>query len=104
MCPQIGRLGSRITHFDVSINHIHGTVPSELGQLSQLHKVQVHGTDLTGTIPENICELRGGRNEGLISFVADCAPDSSGFMKIECQCCTVCCEPDGRICLEQQLN
>ena len=65
---------------------LEGTIPSELGHLSKLEKLQLQTTQLTGSMPSEICSLR---SRELVVLESDCVSDS----QVECavpDCCSAC--------------
>jgi hypothetical protein len=50
-----------------------GTIPSELGKLSKLEGLRFQSTELSGTMPNEICQLRNLR---LKALEADCNDNS----------------------------
>lgn len=66
-------------------NHLQGTIPETLGQLSKLTKLLLHQNDLHGDVPISICLLR---SSALLSeFRTDCSGASA---EITCPCCSRC--------------
>ena len=63
------------------------------GNLDGLDSLWLHQNDLTGTMPGEVCALRGPT--GITVLDADCGPTNGvGPALIECQleCCTACCD------------
>ncbi|CAB9507380.1 LRR receptor-like serine threonine-protein kinase At4g08850-like [Seminavis robusta] len=60
-----------------------GAVPSELGLLPNLERLQLDGTSLSGDMPAEVCALR--QTSRLKYLVADCTTG-----KIQCDCCSDC--------------
>jgi hypothetical protein len=58
-----------------------GQVPSELGNLSQLAYLRLYDTGLQGSMPSEVCSLRVNGN--LTVLEADCTT-------LQCDCCTKC--------------
>ena len=114
--PQLVDVMSSITHFDVSSNNIAGEIPLFLsfasnlvyvdissnsfssnipdymgGYLPQLYSLYMHSNDLTGKMPQSICNLRNG---SLRNLSVDCdAEEGAVAGSVSCdvpQCCTVC--------------
>jgi len=81
-------------------NQFTGTIPSELGACTRLEELWMHMNDLTGTVPDQVCELVGPR--GIQIFDADCGA-TSGILppKLQCECCTGCCDSDTGFCLRE---
>jgi len=72
---------SPLQHLFLALNKLTGTVPSEIGKLSNLIALPLSDNDLSGTIEFEgpICTL-----ENLVELIADCH-------KVVCPCCTKCC-------------
>ena len=60
-----------------------GTVPSELGRLTNLRVFRSVGSDYTGTMPVELCRLR----QSNLTDLAVCGRSQARFM---CGCCTSC--------------
>ncbi|CAB9507382.1 LRR receptor-like serine threonine-protein kinase [Seminavis robusta] len=60
-----------------------GAVPSELGLLPHLERMELDGTSLVGDMPSEVCALR--QTSRLKYLVADCTTG-----KIQCDCCSDC--------------
>lgn len=99
---------------DLRANDLTGPIPSELGHLSKLgeipvveHRInfvhpcsyctqrhfigslQIHANELTGTMPQEVCQLRSDK---LNMLVADCRSEVD-FDEVTCdepKCCTRC--------------
>lgn len=93
---RIGNLGGTLVAFLVAHNKFHGTIPSEFANLSSLLEARLEGNDFTGAVPAGICSFQN--KEILSDFGADCASDD-GYIKLNCSCCTLCCQPGGSKCL-----
>mmetsp|Transcript_34506 Transcript_34506/g.103162 ORF Transcript_34506/g.103162 Transcript_34506/m.103162 type:complete len:330 (-) Transcript_34506:128-1117(-) len=66
-----------------------GSIPSELGQLNFLRKLDLSMTGLTGIVPVEVCKL--SRNVKWFMQV-DCDVGTIvSEAKVECSCCTNCC-------------
>ena len=73
-----------LTRFDLDLNGLTGTIPAiGPGQLTDLYSFSVQRNDLTGAIPQGICDLKA---TGLRHIEADC------LSEISCpsDCCTAC--------------
>jgi len=98
----IGKL-SVLYFLFISDNKFSGLLPTAFAQLTNLHQVQLQGTGLLGTVPDEVCAVaRSDDPEFLVSFIADCAPGVDGDIELTCSCCNICCEPDGGECLPTQ--
>lgn len=63
-----------MTRLDIQQLHLHGTLPSELGDMSLLKDLAMDQNDLASSIPTEICALRDLR---LTKFICDC-PTKAG--------------------------
>ena len=72
-------------------NSFQGTVPTELVKLSKLDAMFIQGNDLTGSLDHSMCHREGGRASPISELGADCGGTLS---KIDCLCCTICCDGD----------
>ena len=62
-----------IALLQLNFNLLNGAVPSELGQLTALETLKLHGNDLTGAMPDPVCLLTDGINEGVLEpITVDC--------------------------------
>lgn len=68
-------------------NAFSGTVPSELGQLTELVTLSLEDNMLTGRAPETLCSLR---NTTLQLATVDCPSGSEGVVCPIPACCTRC--------------
>jgi len=97
----VGQLDS-IDSLYYSLNpFLEGTVPTELGNLTGLSKIHLHGSGFTGSIPAELCSLR--QNSNLTVLKADCSADTNtGVIPTPCAagCCTKCCEPNTGYCID----
>jgi hypothetical protein len=84
---EIGHMWN-MTRMQMKNNKISGTVPPEFGRLDQMEQWTLEGNYLTGEIPFPVCDLL---QESLRQFVVDCfnERDGTGF-NCEPQCCTIC--------------
>lgn len=98
LSPLVGDLGDTLGFLRLSRNDFHGKIPTELALLSRLTTLRLDGNDFTGSISPEIC--KGLKYAASTDFFADCAPDSrTGDVKLNCPCCSHCCEPGGYKCL-----
>ena len=54
--PEIGNL-TNLTYLNLRSNQLTGSIPPEIGNLTNLTELVLFGNELTGEIPESICEL-----------------------------------------------
>lgn len=93
----IGRLTSLGYILMSQMPELVGTLPSELGLLTNLFKITTEATGLRGSMPSEVCDLRGVI---LSRIKADCGETSNGTTPMECplQCCTNCCNIETGTC------
>jgi hypothetical protein len=79
-----------------------GTVPTELGLLSELQRLDIQITGLRGTVPGEVCALRNPGTLRLNTLKADCSPISSGETPMVCprECCSRCCDHETEECFD----
>ena len=70
-------------------NKFSGTIPPSIGEIEVLRLADFTNTDLTGTMPPEICKLRTPPvGNGNLEFLqADC---SGSPPEVVCTCCTFC--------------
>jgi Leucine-rich repeat (LRR) protein len=90
--PVFLAFASNLAYVDISSNSFSGNIPDYMGgNLPQLYSLYMHSNDLTGKMPQSICNLRNGN---LINLSVDCgAEEGSVTGDVSCdvpQCCTVC--------------
>ena len=71
-------------------NFLSGTVPSEFSRLKKLTSLSLYSNDLSGNIPNSVCETF---NTTYPEFEADCIDFDD-----DCACCTSCCVEDTCVC------
>ena len=81
---------------------ITGTVPTEVGLLTELRRFDIDGTGLTGSIPSEVCALHGFGIAVLEKLKADCQPLANGEIPMFCpkDCCTKCCDKETGVCAD----
>eukprot|EP00980_Cylindrotheca_fusiformis_P018100 scaffold5817_cov101-Cylindrotheca_fusiformis.AAC.5 len=72
------------------MNKLHGTIPLEMGTLSDLDLLLIEQNDFIGNA-EAICSS-SLMNVG--TFVSDCGSQTN----FTCSCCTECCNPSDALC------
>jgi len=80
------------------------TSPTELGLCEKLEVVRVHRTDISGTMPLEVCKLRDlslNSATGTTGVLyADCRPnDRTGDPFLKCDCCDNCCDHTTGVCI-----
>jgi hypothetical protein len=68
-------------------------IPASLGNLIALEQLQLQQNNFIGDVPDPVCEITS-----LVSFWADCA----GKDRLECECCTECCDEKRGNCGERR--
>ena len=67
---------------------INGTIPEELGNLTNLYTLHLEGTSLEGIMPLEVCLLRDNNQSLDVTFnLYELAVDCED---VECCCCTNC--------------
>jgi len=54
--PEIGNL-TNLTYLNLRSNQLTGSIPTEIGNLTNLTNLTIYNNQLTGLIPESICDL-----------------------------------------------
>jgi hypothetical protein len=88
---KIGQL-SHLEMFRISDSEFTGDLPTEMGLLTALQKVWLHGNNFVGQIPDEVCSLRGTNNQ-FTELTADCMPSElTQVAEVTCDigCCTTC--------------
>ncbi|KAG7373342.1 RHS repeat-associated core domain containing protein [Nitzschia inconspicua] len=87
----------RLTVLNLEANpELSGTLPESFGQLTQLEKLFLKDTNISGGLNEALCI-----EDNLITEIqADCAVDEQGILigTLPCDCCTSCCKTGGSEC------
>ena len=77
-----------MTRLQMKNNAFTGTIPQQYGRLEELEQFTIEGNKLTGEVPLEVCDLL---KEKLDQFVVDCYNRRSGIgFECEPQCCTLC--------------
>ena len=85
--PEIGRL-SGLETLDLSDNNLQGEVPEEIANMKSLSTFDIsQNRDLAGDLSSSLCKERND----FVFALADC----SGDVRVECDCCTHCCNKNG---------
>jgi len=81
---------SELTNLDAALlsdNGFTGTIPSGLEDIPYLKTLELHDNDLSGSIPEELCDRRGDGGLDLKTLSVDCLGDAP---EVSCTCCTNC--------------
>lgn len=100
-CQFSGQLDPRIAEFELSLlalNNNNFTGPFPQGNWTAISRIEIAGTDLTGTIPQALCNRRGDNVFSIQTLEANCKEVDGGKAELECNCCTLCCNSDGDEC------
>jgi Leucine-rich repeat (LRR) protein len=104
---------TKLSFLDLLENQVGGTLPSELGLLNQLEELNIAYNEFTGSVPSTLANLsnlarlllvgnnlNGSSLDSLCSIHLDffAANTCSEPDKIECACCTYCCDPGETYC------
>jgi len=65
-------------------NQLTGTIPTELGALASLELLWLFNNNLSGSMPQDVCNLRTTNGGLLFLLQADCKSE------VVCSCCTRC--------------
>jgi Leucine-rich repeat (LRR) protein len=104
---------TKLTFLDLQDNNVGGVLPSELGLLNQLEVLDIAFNEFTGSVPLTLANLSNlatlllvGNNLNGSSLDSLCSINIDFFAantcsepdKIECSCCTYCCDPGETYC------
>ena len=77
-----------MTRLQMKNNAFTGSIPRQYGRLDELEQFTLEGNKLTGEVPLEVCDLL---KEKLNQFVVDCYNKRSGIgFDCEPHCCTLC--------------
>ena len=72
-------------------NKLKGTVPDiSSGKLEKLNEFLLHNNDLTGSMPQSICELRDSKVGNLEDLWSDCQGKTPELLCDYPECCNRC--------------
>lgn len=74
-------------------NGFSGTIPEEMGNLSQMRVATIYQTFFSGTMPQSVCALRDINGGNLQSLIAECDDIPGTGPQFVCEaptCCTDC--------------
>jgi len=99
---KIGQL-QNLEVYRIRQNNFYGTIPTEIATIKGLKGLWFHFNQLTGDVPRDLCALRGDNGVGIQVLDVDCS-ESNDDPQIACidECCTSCCDPVTKICLNTQ--
>jgi len=77
-----------MTRLQMKNNQFTGEIPGSFGRLAELEQLTLEGNKLTGTVPLQVCDLM---NDKLGQMVVDCYNPRSGIgFDCEPDCCSLC--------------
>ena len=77
-----------MTRLQMKNNLFTGTIPRHFGRLDELEQWTLEGNQLTGEVPLEVCDLL---KEKLGQFVVDCFNQRTGIgFECEPHCCSLC--------------
>jgi hypothetical protein len=77
-----------MTRLQMQKNDLTGTIPHSFGRMDKLEQFTAEGNLLSGTVPPEVCDLT---KDFLRQFVVDCYNPRKGIgFDCEPQCCTLC--------------
>lgn len=79
----LGRKSTRRKELWLHGNNFSGSIPSELGNIEDLHEVKLAGNNFVGKVPKSLCSIRGDLYNDLNILEVDCG-------KVDCSCCSNC--------------
>ena len=88
LSTKIGQELKSLQTFRIRRNTSQGTIPTELGEMLALAELGLHQNELAGTVPLELCSLRGPK--GITLLDADCGPTNRvGEPLVGCshECC-----------------
>jgi len=104
--PEVGNL-TKLEQFVLSHNPLlSGSIPTELGNCIDLNNLRLQNTNLTGSVPPEVCALRDIKLNLDSSwtesfFWTDCSPDNETLPPyVVCECCSTCCDHTTKECLD----
>lgn len=82
---------SNLEYLALNNNKLEGEIPRTFANLKRTEQILLQFNDLTGVISEEICTLRDDLD--LWNFVTDCLPIAEADISpITCDCCSLCCD------------
>ena len=83
---EIGML-SNLNRLRLNYNSFVGTAPAEWSNLKELKLIQIQGNRISGTIPKLSLVFLGNS-----SYISDCGNPSNFEDSLNCTECTMCCK------------
>jgi hypothetical protein len=85
---ELGNLWN-MTRLQIKNNYFSGTIPSTLGTMTNLELLAMEGNELTGAVPQEMCALR---QQKLQEFITECfnSVTNTGVTCDVPDCCTLC--------------
>mmetsp|Transcript_11467 Transcript_11467/g.22658 ORF Transcript_11467/g.22658 Transcript_11467/m.22658 type:complete len:812 (+) Transcript_11467:202-2637(+) len=88
---------SNLKYLDLSKNSFTGEVPDTMAGLVSLASFDVSGNqDLRGDMGSTFCQAVVGSDYNLVFAAADCTGSDADAVRVECDCCTDCCNREGQ--------
>ncbi|KAL7580253.1 hypothetical protein ACA910_012990 [Epithemia clementina (nom. ined.)] len=94
--PRISEF-AELTELRLTNNPMSGPLPAEITLWEFIDRIELTGTDLTGTIPQEFCDRR--RDNGIRIIETNCREENGEGAELECSCCTLCCDSNGENCV-----
>ena len=99
---QIGKL-TNLKHLLLKKNKLQGQIPAEMAQLTQLQVLLLDDNDLSGTTNaicagQEMTHSITGNSGNTVNPLLFFSADCKNAGEIACSCCTVCCEDDDPTC------
>jgi hypothetical protein len=85
---EMGRLWN-MTRMQLHSNQLTGPIPHNWGRMTNMDLMTLENNKLTGSVPAEVCDLR---QEKLRQFIVDCY-DERRKLGVQCtlkKCCTLC--------------
>ena len=80
----LGLFSSTLQILVLDDNSLTGTLPTELGLLKNLEYFSITGNELTGNVPNEICDITESQGGGFLQTLdVDCE-------SVDCDCCLYC--------------
>ncbi len=87
---EIGQL-TNLEFLALNNNKLQGEIPKTLANLKRMEQILLQLNDLSGTVTDEMCAIK--EDLDLWNFVTDCLPiEDGGVAPIKCGCCSYCCD------------